>query len=121
MDIREQVIDQILNPRRENADQILEDLGLAGFPTREQVHQEIETKLLLPPDRIPEHWLPTYQMYVYLCYNTGNFHFFHLRHWQPEISIQSLLISEPSSPPTSLTFLRAGLEGRIVGYAEVSP
>jgi antiviral helicase SKI2 len=57
-------IDQILNPRRENADQILEDLGLAGFPTRDKVHQEIEAKFLLPPDRIPEHWLPTYQMYV---------------------------------------------------------
>jgi antiviral helicase SKI2 len=57
-------IDQILNPRREDADQILEDLGLAGFPTRDKVHQEIEAKFLLPPDRIPEHWLPTYQMHV---------------------------------------------------------
>lgn len=95
-------IDQILNPRREDADQILEDLGLAGFPTRDKVHQEIEAKFLLPPDRIPEHWLPTYQIT-----------------WQPEISIQSLLTSEPSPPPTSLTFLRAGLEGRVIGYAEM--
>ncbi|OAX42662.1 ATP-dependent RNA helicase [Rhizopogon vinicolor AM-OR11-026] len=101
MDSREYVMDQIINPRRENADQILEDLGLAGFPTREQVHREIEAKLLLPPDRIPEHWLPTYQI-----------------HWQPDISIQSLLTSEPSPPPTSLTFLRAGLEGRVIGYTE---
>ncbi|KAG2156698.1 ATP-dependent RNA helicase, partial [Suillus bovinus] len=88
-------------PRREDANQILEDLGAAGFPTRDEVHQEIEAKLLLPPDRIPEHWLPTYQIT-----------------WQPEISIQSLLTSEPSPPPTSLTFLRAGLEGRVIGYAE---
>ncbi|KAG2149531.1 ATP-dependent RNA helicase [Suillus cothurnatus] len=100
-DNREHVMDQILNPRREEADQILEDLGVAGFPTRDKVHQEIEAKLLLPPDRIPEHWLPTYQIT-----------------WQPEISIQSLLTSEPSPPPTSLTFLRAGLEGRVIGYAE---
>ncbi|KAG1754810.1 ATP-dependent RNA helicase [Suillus paluster] len=100
-DIREHVMDQILHPRREDADQILEDLELAGFPTRDKVHQEIEAKLLLPPDRIPEHWLPTYQIT-----------------WQPEISIQSLLTLEPSPPPTSLTFLRAGLEGRVIGYAE---
>jgi len=69
---REQVIDQILNPYRENADQLLKDLGLSGFPTREQVHQEIEAKLLLPPDGIPEHWLPTYQMYVRLCFIPGD-------------------------------------------------
>lgn len=119
MDSREHVIDQILNPRRENADQILEDLGLAGFPTREQVHQEIEAKLLLPPDRIPDHWLSTYQMYVCLNSDTPLI-YFRLRHWQPEIRIQSLLTSEPSPPPTSLTFLRAGLEGRVIGYTEVS-
>ncbi|KAG0707535.1 ATP-dependent RNA helicase [Suillus ampliporus] len=95
-DSREHVMDQILNPRREDAAQILEDLGLAGFPTRDKVHQEIEAKLLLPPDRIPEHWLPTYQIFP----------------------LQSLLTSEPSPPPTSLTFLRAGLEGRVIGYAE---
>ncbi|KAG1774053.1 ATP-dependent RNA helicase [Suillus placidus] len=100
-DNREHVMDQILNPQREDADLILDDLGLAGFPTRDKVHQEIEAKLLLPPDRIPEHWLSTYQIT-----------------WQPEISIQSLLTSEPSPPPTSLTFLRAGLEGRVIGYAE---
>lgn len=100
-DNREHVMDQILNPQREDADQILDDLGLTGFPTRDKVHQEIEAKLLLPPDRIPEHWLPTYQIT-----------------WQPEISVQSLLTSEPSPPPTSLTFLRAGLEGRVIGYAE---
>jgi hypothetical protein len=75
MDSREHVMDQILNPRRENADQILEDLGLASFPTREQVHQEIEAKLLLPPDTIPEHWLSTYQMYVYLFFETGSIDF----------------------------------------------
>lgn len=67
-DNHEHVMDQILNPRREDADQILEDLGVAGFPTRDKVHQEIEAKLLLPPDRIPEHWLPTYQMYVHALY-----------------------------------------------------
>ncbi|KAH7915723.1 ATP-dependent RNA helicase [Hygrophoropsis aurantiaca] len=95
------MIDRILNPVAEDADHLLEDIGLASFPSREQVHREIEAKLLLPPDQLPEHWLSTYQI-----------------HWQHETSVPSLLTFEPSPPPTSLTFVRTGLNGRVTGYAE---
>lgn len=42
------------------------------------------------------------------------------RHWPRERNLQSLLWLEPSASTTSLEFVRAGLEGRIVGYREIS-
>jgi hypothetical protein len=41
------------------------------------------------------------------------------RRWQPELSISSLLSSQPTPAPTTLAFTRAGLGGRVVGYSEV--
>jgi antiviral helicase SKI2 len=63
-DEQREIIDQILHPSSEHAQTILEDLGLAGFPSREQVHDEIREKLLTPKNKLPAHWLPTYQMCV---------------------------------------------------------
>ncbi|KZT08600.1 antiviral helicase [Laetiporus sulphureus 93-53] len=99
----EKVLERLLRPRPEDSAEILLELGLSGLPTREQVHREIEEKLLLPKERLPEHWLPTYQI-----------------HWDHEISVPSLLSLEPSPPPTTLAFVRAGLHGRVTGYKEVS-
>ncbi|KAI0800779.1 antiviral helicase [Fomes fomentarius] len=96
------LVDKVLNPSSDNADDILASLGLAGLPTRHQVHAQIEQKLLLPKSELPDHWLPTYQL-----------------HWQNKLSIPSLLKSEPSPPPTSLAFVRTGLQGRVTGYTEV--
>lgn len=56
------LIDAIINPRPENADIILSEIGLLTVPSREQVHAEIENELLLPKAKLPSHWLPTYQM-----------------------------------------------------------
>ncbi|KIL00999.1 hypothetical protein PAXRUDRAFT_762342 [Paxillus rubicundulus Ve08.2h10] len=98
----ESIIKQILDPINEDADRLLQEIGLATIPSREQVHQEIETKLLSPPDTLPDHWLSTYQI-----------------HWKNEPSISSLLSFQPAPPPTSLSFVRAGLAGRVTGYAEV--
>ncbi len=56
------IVDQILHPQRENAARILEDLGLSQPPTRERVHKALEAKILAPEDRLPSHWLPTYQV-----------------------------------------------------------
>jgi antiviral helicase SKI2 len=56
------LIQQILCPTSDQAPRLLEDLELSGLPSREQVHREIEEKLLLPRERLPDHWLPTYQM-----------------------------------------------------------
>lgn len=57
------VIQQILSPSPEDAEELLEEIGLGGIPSSEQVHQKIEAKLLSPPDTLPDHWLSTYQMY----------------------------------------------------------
>ena len=54
----------ILDPDKSHAELILNELGLDAIPPPEQIHREIEDKLLLPPDKFPDHWLPTYQMYV---------------------------------------------------------
>lgn len=59
---RERLIQQILHPKAADADVLLKDLALSGLPSREEVHREIEEKLLLPKG-IPEEWLSTYQMY----------------------------------------------------------
>ncbi|KAI0715060.1 antiviral helicase [Earliella scabrosa] len=99
----ELLVDKILNPTADNAETLLASLGLASLPTRDQVHEQIEQNLLLPKSALPDHWLPTYQL-----------------HWESKLSIPSLLKLEPSPPPTSLAFVRAGLQGRVTGYTEVS-
>ncbi|KAI0718916.1 antiviral helicase [Cerioporus squamosus] len=99
----EVLVDQILNPAVGNADGLLSGLGLASFPSRDEVHKQIEEHLLLPNSTLPDHWLPTYQI-----------------HWETKLSIPSLLKLEPSPPPTSLAFVRTGLQGRVTGYNEVS-
>ena len=56
------LVDKILNPTSDNANELLASLGLAGLPTRDQVHAQIEQNLLLPKSKLPDHWLPTYQL-----------------------------------------------------------
>ncbi|EIW64030.1 antiviral helicase [Trametes versicolor FP-101664 SS1] len=97
------LLDQILNPTSSNADGLLSELGLAALPSRDEVHRQIETDLLLPKESLPSHWLPTYQL-----------------HWENKLSIPALLKYEPAPPPTSLSFVRTGLQGRVTGYAEIS-
>ncbi|KAF9469690.1 antiviral helicase [Collybia nuda] len=96
-----EIIHQIVNPDRKNAESILEDLQLSGLPSRDQIHQEIERRFLLPRETLPNHWLPSYQV-----------------HWEHPLSIPSLLSFKPSPPPTTLTFVRSGLDGRVTGYVE---
>jgi antiviral helicase SKI2 len=54
--------ENIAHPNIDNSDELLHVLGFGGLPSREQVHQEIDQKLLQPQDRLPPHWLPLYQM-----------------------------------------------------------
>ncbi|KAJ3473872.1 hypothetical protein NLI96_g12781 [Meripilus lineatus] len=98
----EKLLDDILNPHDDRADEILGDMGLFSLPSREQVHSEIEAKLLLPKNKFPRHWLPTYQV-----------------HWEHDVPIPSLYPLETSPPPTTLAFVRSGLHGRVTGYTEV--
>ncbi|KAI0778677.1 antiviral helicase [Trametes elegans] len=100
---RDELFDQLLNPAADNAETILSNLGLAALPSKEQVYREIEENLILPKESLPDHWLPTYQI-----------------HWENQLSIPSLLKYEPCSPPTSLSFVRTGLQGRVTGYTETS-
>ncbi|KAJ6520244.1 ATP-dependent RNA helicase [Mycena sanguinolenta] len=99
-----ELIQQILSPTLNSSekDKILNDLGLDGLPSREQVHREMEEKLLLPQETLPSHWLPSYQV-----------------HWDSSLSIPSLLAFAPSPPPTSVSFVRTGLNGRVTGHVEI--
>ncbi|KAG5647662.1 hypothetical protein DXG03_008385 [Asterophora parasitica] len=100
-DKQRRLIQQILNPNPDDVELLLQHLRLSGLPTREEVHQEIEEKLLLPQETLPKHWLPSYQV-----------------HWESKLSAPSLLTFTPSPPPTTLSFVRTGLSGRITGYVE---
>ena len=58
----EVIIEKLLSPNKSHAKELLEELGLAELPSREQIHREIEKKLLLPQDKFPDHWLSLYQV-----------------------------------------------------------
>ncbi|KAF8167466.1 antiviral helicase [Crassisporium funariophilum] len=105
MDVKEQLelIHQVVHPSPEDAATILQRLRLAALPTRDEIHDDIEKQLLLPPKTFPSSWLPSYQV-----------------HWDHTISIPNLLLSEPAPAPKILTFIRSGLDGRVTGYAETA-
>ncbi|KAF7784214.1 hypothetical protein Agabi119p4_379 [Agaricus bisporus var. burnettii] len=90
-----------VNPRKENAATFLNDLGLAGPPSQERINRDIESKLLLPPTEFPKQLLSTYQVT-----------------WEREISAPNLLSLDTAPTPTSISFIRAGLDGRVVGHRE---
>ena len=45
--------------------QLLAALGLDTVPPREQTYREIEERLLLPKETLPEDWISKYQVWVY--------------------------------------------------------
>ncbi|KAJ3905845.1 antiviral helicase [Lentinula edodes] len=93
-------MDEYINPNPD-VKLLLEQLGLSHLPSRERVFQEIEEKLLLPRVKLAPHSLAKYQI-----------------HWERAVSIPSLLPLTPSPAPTTLSFVRSGLEGRVTGYVE---
>ncbi|KAG2022761.1 translation repressor [Coprinopsis cinerea AmutBmut pab1-1] len=68
-----------------------------------KVFEDIERQHLLPPSSFPEQWLPIHQV-----------------HWDNPISIPRLVKPRLSEPSTSVSLVRAGIEGRVVGYTETS-
>ncbi|KAJ7103133.1 antiviral helicase [Mycena belliarum] len=97
----QELIHQILSDSTDK-ERLLKDLGLDALPSPEHVRREIEEKLLLPQETLPSHWLPLYQL-----------------HWSPTLSVPSLLTFTPSPPPTSVSFIRTGLNGRVTGHVEI--
>ena len=49
----------------EDSQQLLASLGLDTVPSPEQTYREIEERLLLPNERLPEDWLSKYQAWVH--------------------------------------------------------
>ncbi|QRV83455.1 antiviral helicase SKI2 [Ceratobasidium sp. AG-Ba] len=95
--------EQIAYPDPNDADDLLKQLGLDKLPTKEEIHKAMEEEYLTPRTTLPKHWLPTYQI-----------------HWKDELVVSDLLTFERMPPPTKLVFERAGLDGRIVGFKEVT-
>ncbi|KAF9011054.1 antiviral helicase [Cyathus striatus] len=95
------LVASLIDPRPEHAETLLKELGLDGLPSPQRIRREIEEKLLLPPKTLPAHWLRSYQV-----------------HWDRDISIPGLLKFEPSPPPTRISFVRTGLDGRVIGHKE---
>jgi antiviral helicase SKI2 len=64
MDVSQQLelINQIVHPKAEDASTILQQLRLSP-PTRKEIHEDIERRLLLPPQTFPQQWLPSYQVF----------------------------------------------------------
>ena len=56
------LIEKIVSPHPDYAPGLLDSLGLSEPPSRERIHAEIEERLLLPKQKLPDHWLPKYQM-----------------------------------------------------------
>jgi hypothetical protein len=53
---------RIRYPRPDGGDQILQELGLNGLPSKETLRDTIEKQWLTPKDQLPEHWLNRYQV-----------------------------------------------------------
>jgi hypothetical protein len=51
-----EIVDKILNPRHEDADELLDRLGLAKPPTREEILKQIEKEFLQPKFPDNENW-----------------------------------------------------------------
>ena len=112
------LIEQVVTADPENIDAYLGQLGLAGLPSKEDVHRQIEEKLLLSRPTLPSHWLPTYQVSVFYQSVISSV-LMRSRSWDTKPEIPALLNLQPSPAPTSLSFVRAGLSGRVSGYTEV--
>ncbi|KAG9222318.1 hypothetical protein CCMSSC00406_0002653 [Pleurotus cornucopiae] len=97
----QRVVERIADPDPNETEQFLEELGLAGLPSREQIHRQLEERFLEPKDRFPDDLLPLFQTT-----------------WDYKLEIPSLLQFEPSPPPTTVSLVRKGLDGEFSGWVE---
>ncbi len=62
-DIRRAAIQHIVNqPEADTLQDILAGLQLTGSRSKDDIYRDIEQRFLLPKARLPDHWLPTYQV-----------------------------------------------------------
>jgi antiviral helicase SKI2 len=57
-----QNLPDLSNIQAKDARQLLASIGLDAIPSREHIYREIEQRLLLPEERLPDHWLSKYQL-----------------------------------------------------------
>ena len=62
VEIQADLIQKTVSPCSDYTAGLLGSLGLSEPPSRDQIHAEIEERLLLPKQKLPDHWLPKYQM-----------------------------------------------------------
>ena len=59
----QEAIDLIVDPSGSStAHDLLQKYRLTRPPSKDEIFADIEQELLLPPSKLPDHWLPTYQM-----------------------------------------------------------
>ena len=59
-----QNLPDLSNIQAGDARQLLASIGLNAIPSHEHIYREIEQRLLLPEERLPNHWLSKYQLWV---------------------------------------------------------
>jgi antiviral helicase SKI2 len=58
---------ELLDLFPEDSQQLLTSLGLDSVPSGDQTYREIEERLLLPKETLPEDWLSKYQVWVHIA------------------------------------------------------
>jgi antiviral helicase SKI2 len=114
---------EALRSRRLSGDEdrssLIERSHLQGLPQRDELEQDLVKRFLTPSARLPPSWLDDMQE----CADNSSprsDRSLYSRSWDDPIDPASLFHLEPSAPTTTLDFQTAGLEGRIIGYKEVS-
>lgn len=113
----EDVLNTIIDPERGDPKDILQQLGLDGVPSKEQLRAEIEDELLTPKKELLSQWLDQYQMYAPL--KQMHFILTEVSHWDQSLNIRDLFTLEPSPQPLKMSYQRVGIEGRVAGVIEV--
>jgi len=97
------------DPFPEDSLQLLASLGLDTVPSREQTYREIEERLLLPKETLPEDWLSKYQVWVHCATLLSH---------SPDLRVQDFGMSLSQYLRYCLSsLLRLRLESRLSGPA----
>lgn len=93
--------------------ELKDELGLARLPTQEEIKSSLVERFLTPSKRFPDSWLADYAVHWDADPLLG------LVEGRDGRGLPDLLYAAPGETTTTLEFVTAGLEGRIVGTREV--